>query len=247
MRLVPRIPVIEDLTLGQIPQGSNLLVEYDPASQWYNAHMTIAAGWLKTGGRIIYHIAAQPLDGLRSQLVRLGLNLRELETGGVIEAALVINDWYTATLGRVPQSTEVAIDSLKIADLSIFWGKGERETEVTHPSGPPGPVLRIVDNASCLARFNDERPWVEFILNRVIPRAQKWKQITIVGLIKGVHSEWVYKTLEGAVDGIMDFEVHEMADETQDLVRLRSMRTVGHDRRWHQIRIGQNFEIALDK
>lgn len=247
MPLVPRIPILEDLTTGQVPQGSNILVEYDPASQWYNAHMTMATGWLMTGGRVLYHVAAQPVESIRTQLARLGIHVRELETTSPEDPALVINDWYTTTLGRVPQRTDTAVDSLKVADLSIIWGKGERLAETTNPSGPPGPILRIIDNASCLARFNEEKPWVEFILNRLVPRAQKWKQITLVGLIRGVHSEWVYKTLEGAVNGIVDFKIDETGDETRELVRMRSMRTVGYDRKWHQLRIGENFEINLDK
>lgn len=71
---VPRVPLIEDLTSGPVPAGSQLLVEYDPASQWYNASLTIMAGWLKTGGTGTYHTYAQPPDDVRSQLRRLGVD-----------------------------------------------------------------------------------------------------------------------------------------------------------------------------
>jgi len=45
--------------------------------------------------------------------------------------------------------------------------------------------------------------------------------------------------LEATVDGIIDF--------TRDLIRIRSMRNVGYDREWHELKIGENFEVTLAK
>ena len=42
-----RIPLIDDLAKEPVPPGSQLLVEYDPASSWYNAALAIAVGWLR--------------------------------------------------------------------------------------------------------------------------------------------------------------------------------------------------------
>jgi len=49
----------------------NLIVEYDSKSQWYAASLTIAAGWLKTGGKVIYNNSAQPPDAIRLLLNQL--------------------------------------------------------------------------------------------------------------------------------------------------------------------------------
>ncbi len=46
---------------------------------WYSASFTIAAGWLKQGGKVGYSTYAQPPDDVRSQLSRLGLRVEELE------------------------------------------------------------------------------------------------------------------------------------------------------------------------
>ena len=247
-----RIPLIEDLTSGPIPAGSNLLVEFDPSSQWYNAHVSIAAGWLQTGGKVMYHIAAQPPERVRDQLKRLGIdNVEELERDKE-RPTLALNDWYSATLS--PRKYEDTDDftrrfgSLKAADLSINWAKGEELAEMRGLLDPLGqPALRIVDNASSLTRFNDERTWIEFILTRLIPRATKWKQFAIVGLIEGLHSEWVYKTLEGASDGVIDFRIEEKGEETRDVMRIRSMRNVGFDRKWHQLKFNEKFWVTLEK
>ncbi len=90
----PRIPLIDDLTKDPIPAGSNILVEFDPASQWYNASLSIAAGWLKDGGIVEYNTSVQSVAKIRSKMRRLELDVDALER------ELELLDWYTATLGK---------------------------------------------------------------------------------------------------------------------------------------------------
>lgn len=111
---MPRIPLIEALTIAPVPTGSVLLVEFTGASQWYNAALTIAAGWLKQGGKIAYSALAQSPDDVRSGLTRLGVNCEECEK----EDKLRIWDFYTASLGK-KSNEKYAYDSLKVADLSL--------------------------------------------------------------------------------------------------------------------------------
>lgn len=149
---MPRLPLIGDLTKGSLPPGSNILVEFDPASQWYNTSLTIAAGWLRGGGNVSYYVYTRSPDSIRSRLGGLGLRVEQLEE----EGRLGIHDWYTATLGQKSKE-ENAVDSLKVADLSIgfanviFRGEG----------GPVAPgFLVIEENFSVPDRFNEERNWV---------------------------------------------------------------------------------------
>jgi len=239
---MPRIPLIEDHTLGPVPPGTNLLVEYDSASQWYNASLTMAAGWLKSGGAVDYNATAQPLANIRSRLKRLGLEVEILEREGKLE----LWDWYTVTLGK-KSNERLAVNSLKVADLSIDLLKTELgdQTESDDPSKPAR--LGIRDNASTLARINDEKAWVEFEVTRAIQVAGLHKSVWIRGVVKGVHSEWVYKRLEDVQDGIIDFKLDETTDPAQNLFRIRSMRNVGFDGLWHRLKIGENFEVTLEQ
>jgi KaiC/GvpD/RAD55 family RecA-like ATPase len=136
-------------------------------------------------------------------------------------------------------------NSLKVTDLSIDWMKGEKSYGSLY-EGPGSPVLRILDNISCLSRFNAEKDWVEFVITRILPRATRWNQVTLVGLTAGLHSDWVYKTLEGVADGVVDFRLEETAKETRDLMRIRSIRGVGFDRMWHGLTIGEKSEITIE-
>ena len=188
MKALPRLPLIEDLTKGPIPPGSNILVEFDPASQWYNASFTIAAGWIRSGGVASYNAQAQPPENARLQLKRLGLDTETLEK----EEKLRILDWYTTQLGQKPKE-KYANTSLKVADLSLLWSK-----EVMRNTGSPysipsvyhrGPhVLIIADDELVLLRFNDEKSFIQYWCTRVIPSAPARQSTQIVGAVKGVYS-----------------------------------------------------------
>jgi KaiC/GvpD/RAD55 family RecA-like ATPase len=208
----------------------------------------IAADWIRSEGKVNYRVAAQPPDNIRSQLKRYGLKPEELESNG----RLIIWDWYTATLGRKSKE-KFSVDSLKAADLSVWYSK--------YLMGEPGPtaigwgalgpeVLRIGDDTSCLGRFNEEKSWVELTIGRASPSASMMKSTRIVGLIRGIHSEWAYKMLEAATDGIVDFRLEEVADKVGEqastIMRVRNMKNVGFDGRWHRIKAGTNFEAKLE-
>jgi len=235
---MPRIPLIEDLTTGSISPGSNILVEFDPSSQWYNASITIAAGWIRTGGKVSYLADSHSPDDVRERLRTLGLNPVELEETD----RLWITDFYTAGVVGRKSKERFSADSLKVADLSIWIAK-----EVLHEEPDPD-FLIIGDNTSVLDRFNEEEHWVELLLSRIFPMA-KARQLTQISSVMagGVHSEWAYKQLEAAADGILDFMLEEEAGETRNIMRVRSMWNVGFDRRWHTLRTLQNFEVILEK
>ena len=236
-----RLALIEDLLTEPLPAGSNLLVEYDAASQWYRASLNIAGEWLRDGGEVGYNVAAQLPDNLRSQLRKLGLNVEEFEAGGKLE----IWDWYTATLGQKSKEKFVGSSTLKVSDLSIEIGREELKPAMAGETYPE--YLRIWDNCSVMARFNDDKAWVEFLVTRIFPSGFHSKSTIIVGVIRGIHSEWVYRQLEDAADGVIDFKIDEIGEESRDVFRIRSMRSVPFDRGWHRLKIGENLEVTIEK
>ncbi len=240
-----RISLIEDLLKAPLPPGASLLVEYDPTSAWYQASLSIAAGWLRTGGVVTYSVATQPPDNIRSQLRQLGLDVGQLEAN----EKLRVFDWYTATLGR--KSTEkYAFYSLKAADLSVLFSKflmGGPDTKETFAPSPSPEWLRILDDGSCLGRFNEEKSWVEFVRTRMVPISSLWKSTGMGGVIKGIHSDWAYKNLEAACDGVIDVKLDESTGEARSMMRIRSMRNVGFDSRWHTLKVDENSEVTIEK
>jgi KaiC/GvpD/RAD55 family RecA-like ATPase len=168
------------------------------------------------------------------------LDLQDLERNGKLE----IWDWYTATLGQKSKE-RFQQPSLKVADLSLRFSQGFKEFE---SEGPIPNYLRILDNCSVLDRFNDnEKNWVEFLITRIIPVTAYLKSTLIVGIMRGIHSDRVYRMLEGAVDGVVDFKLDESREETKNIMRLRRMRNVGFDSRWHELQVGKNSQVSMEK
>jgi KaiC/GvpD/RAD55 family RecA-like ATPase len=233
---LPKIPLIEDLTKGPIPPGSSILVEFDPSSQWYNASLTIAGGWLRTGGSVSYIAHSQSPDEVRSQLHSLGVAVEELEQ----KDRIWITDLYTASVGRKSRE-KFAPESLKVADMSIWIA---REAMADSPAPE---FLVIADNGSVLDRFNEEKNWVELYLTRPIPMGKSRQLTQIMGFMSGIHSSWAYKQLEAAVDGIVDFKLDETSDSVKSLMRIRSLRKVGFDGRWHRLKFAENLEVTIEK
>lgn len=130
---------------------------------------------------------------------------------------------------------------MKVNDLSI-WIAREAMVESASPE-----FLVVAENNSVLDRFNDEKNWVELFLTRPIPMA-KSRQITqLIGFISGIHSNWAYKQLEAATDGIIDFKVDEEGEVTRDLMRIRALRRTRFDRKWHELKVDENSEVTLQK
>ena len=217
------------------------MVEYDPASQWYNSCLTMAAGWAKSGGNVGYNGFTKPPDEVRMQLTRLGLNVNELESSD----RLRVYDWHTPTLGRKSKE-KYGIDSLKVADQSILFRL--TEDDLNNPGDTEWPEsLRIVDNFSALARFNDERAWVEFMLTRVYPIGSVKKSTLVFGIMTGVLSVWALKQLEGSADGIIDFKLDETGGKIRDLMQIRTMRNAHFNREPSELKVEQNFEVTLQR
>ena len=106
----------------------------------------------------------------------------------------------------------------------------------------PNPLrFRVTDDISTQARFNDEKSWVELQLTRGFPLASINKSTSVHGLMKGVHSDWVYSRFEAANDGILDVKVEEFEGEVRNRLRIRTMRNVGFDSHWHTLKINENF------
>ncbi len=100
--------------------GTNLLVEFDPKSIWYETSLTIAAHALKDGIRTDYHTfqhyPAEVLDGL----AKFGLSVENLQEDGTLS----IIDSYTVQLGlgapKVPAGrAHFQSQSVKLSDWSL--------------------------------------------------------------------------------------------------------------------------------
>lgn len=250
------IPLFAELIPDGVRAGTEFIVEFDPSSQWIAVATTITAKYLQAGGRVAYVTTTRSREAAKEGLSNLGVNV----SVAIKEGRLTIDDWYTATLtgGRIdtepgkaylaePVEGGLRMRSLKVADLSVEWLKASKDgwqSQDVAETWAPG-ALGIFESNTEILRFNEENPFVEFYLSRVLPNERRARRIGFAGLATGIHSQTLYKRLENAVDGIVEVTVMERDGEAQDFLRVRSLKGQPRDARWHRIEIKPNGEATL--
>ncbi len=250
------IPILDKLIPNGIKPGTIFTVQYDPESQWLAVATTIAARHLQVDGRVGYVVNVRSREDVMQALSAQGVDVQVALNGG----RLLIDDAYSATLtsGRLdPASPQIGVfepieggvrwHSLKVADLSIEWLKQTKHGPQPWDVGetwPPG-ALSIGESESEILRFNEENPYVEWTVSRTNPIDRKAGRISLQGLVRGVHSESLYKRIEAAMDGVIDIRVMEQQGESKSFLRIRSLKGQPYDGRWHEIEIKPNGEAIL--
>ncbi len=132
--------------------------------------------------------------------------------------------------------------SLKVSDLSIQWLKVSKSARTdTEPVG----TLGVVESCLALLRFNEEKPFVEWMESRVNPEERRMRRVTLQGFVRGVHSDWLYKRMEYAGDGVIEVKVMEHQDMPRNFLRVKSLKGQPHDSRWHEIDVKPSGEAIL--
>lgn len=244
------IPLIAPLIPDGLRPGTMLLMEFDPEAKWFALARTIIASWVQSGSRALYAATTCRREDVIDAFTRLGVSVHESEEAGLLR----IDDYYSATLSldqtvtgtRVVDDKYVRVGSLKIADLSVDWLKQIKGARLLSKwtSDQTG-VLTVAESFSPFLRFNEEKPFLEWMESRNLPLNRGMGRINIVGMLRRLHSESFYTRLENAFDGILEIRVMEREDEVKNLVRVRSLKEQPHDSRWHEVKVNSNAAATL--
>jgi KaiC/GvpD/RAD55 family RecA-like ATPase len=233
-------PFLKELVPGGFEYGSNLLVEFDSDSVWYETSLTIAAGALRAGIKIDYHNFQHTPSDIRKAFDRRGLDVKKLEDNDM----LWIVDSFTVQTGldTSKDQSDVTQVSVKLSDWSISLAKdlkmGISETMKRR--------LHIDDNTGILLQYNEEKAIIDFWRTRYIPYSRARECVNIYSLLTSVASTSFYKQYESLSDGIIDFKSEERENQFQHFVRVRSLRGRGCDARWRKLRLSDNGEVTLE-
>jgi len=248
------VPLLTQLIPGGVKPGTIFTVEFDPDSQWLAVATTITAKLLLAGGHVSYSAFLRSPETVRESLLALGVEISKATS----ESRFVVDDFHTATLagGRLEGGGASVIErieggtryrSLKISDLSVELLKDMKqgpESGLLWENWPPG-ALSMLDSLSQMLRFNEEKPFLEWVISRNNPGMRRTKRVTFLGFVRGIHSESFYKRLESDVDGVIELRVTERDQEWKNLLCIRSLKGQRHDARWHEIEIKPNGEATL--
>ena len=87
--------------------------------------------------------------------------------------------------------------------------------------------------------------FLEWMETRDLQLNRNLGRILIIGMCRGVHSEYFYKSLEGMFDGLVEVRALERGDEIKNALRVRNLKGQPHDSRWHEISLDSNGEARL--
>ena len=256
---IARIPFLTGLIPGGLRPGTIILIEFDPDSQWFSVAVTVAVRCIKENRHVAFLTFTAPPSEVARAMSELDLDVPAAEKAGL----LAIEDWYSASLsgGKLETDTSqraiferiegrMRVHSLKVADLSVEWLKTSR----TGPTSahdivdfwPPG-SLAISESCSPILRFSDEKSFIEFFESRIRPEEHKrGNLITLQGIMRGIHSDWLYKRMESASDGIIDLRVLELEGEVKNFLRVRAIRGQPHNSKWHLVDVTGRGEAKLE-
>ncbi len=237
------LPFFERLLPEGIDYGTNLLIEFDSDSIWYEASLTIAAQALRMGQRTLYHTFQHPAADLERDLTNLGLDLARLQGDGQFQ---MLDSLAVQLGGLAPVEKEKPIaGSLKISDLSISASqaiKKEREEGVREEQKR---WLHIDDNTAIMTLYNPETIVFDYWRTRIVPFSRPQENIILHSILNGTVSDTFRTQFESINDGIFDFKCEEKEGEVEHLVRVRIMRGKKVNSRWHRLNMAENGEVTL--
>jgi KaiC/GvpD/RAD55 family RecA-like ATPase len=238
------LPFLKGLIEGSVDYGTNLLVEFEPDSIWYETSLTLAAQALKDGIRTDYHLFQHMPSELTEAFTRFGLDVKQLEE----QDSLRILDSYTVQTGLgAPEASEkgrvsrLYSQSVKLTDWSI--------TDMQRiKSGVPledKRRLHIDDNTGIMLQYNDEKAFIDTWRTRSRPHTKVQEIILFNSLMKGAASDAFTKQFELLSDVIIDIKTQEREERIEHVLRVRALRGRPYDSRWRRLRLLSNGEVAL--
>jgi len=232
-------PFLKELVPNAFEYGSNLLVEFDSDSVWYETSLTIAADAIRAGIKIDYHNFQHTPDDIRKALSRRGLDVKKLEDSDM----LWIVDSYTVQTGidTSKDQSEITQVSVKLSDWSIVLARDLK----AGISDAMKRRLHIDDNTGILLQYNEEKAIIDFWRTRFIPYSRARECVNVYTILKGIATPSFYKQYESLSDGIIDFKSEEQENALQHYVRIRSLRGRGCDSRWRRLRLSEDGEVTL--
>jgi KaiC/GvpD/RAD55 family RecA-like ATPase len=238
------IPLLKELIPDGIEYGTNVLVEFEPDSIWYETSLTLAAHALRNGIRTDYHTFQRNPTEVRGAIASFGLDVQKLEDQGsfrIIDSYTVqtgLSEPEKPKAGPIPFQTQ----SVKVADWSIAiaqeYKKGVPEFEKRR--------FHIDDNTSILLQYNAEKTLIDYWRTRALPQARARGRAFVHSAVVRVYSEAFYKQFESLMDGIVEFKREEAGGTTQQLVRVKAFRGRKYDQLWHRLNVKDGFEVVLE-
>ncbi len=124
----------------------------------------------------------------------------------------------------------MAFESLKVTDVSLYFLK------MTKGESPIRNDVGFSDNGTVMARYNDEKAFLDWYATRVIPRVRLHDRISFSAFVNGVHSEAFYKSIEDMCDGVIDVKFDDSEGTSRTKLRVRAFKAGQFNGSWRRVK-----------
>jgi KaiC/GvpD/RAD55 family RecA-like ATPase len=237
------LPIFEGLLPDGVEFGTNLLVEFDSDSAWYEASLTFVAQALRKGHKAEYHSFQHLAPDVECDLRKFGLDLAKLQGDGkfrILDSLAV----QTGGLNAIGQDDPI-VKSLKVPDLSIA---AAQEIRKLREQGVPEDEkwwVHVDDNTAIMTRYNPDINLLDFWRTRHVPVTRLAQNIMVFSILNGTVSENFRIQFETINDGIIDFKREDREGDVAQLVRVRRMRGKKFDSQWQRLSVTETGEVKL--
>jgi KaiC/GvpD/RAD55 family RecA-like ATPase len=237
------LPILQRLLPDGVEFGTNLLVEFDSDSVWYEASLTFVAQALRGGHKAEYHSFQHLPSDVEHDLRKFGLDLAKLQGDGKFR----IVDSYavqTGGLNTIGQEDPI-VKSLKVPDLSIAAAQDIRKMREEGVPEDDKWWVHVDDNTAIMTRYNSDVNLLDFWRTRHIPVTRLAQNIMVFSILNGTVSENFRVQFETINDGIVDFKREDREGDVAQLVRVRRMRGKKFESRWQRLNVAETGEVEL--
>ncbi len=220
-----RIPILTDLIPAGVPYRTAFVIEYDADSGYYQILESTVHDLLGAGEVVSFFDYTRFPNQVRQDLRALGSDIDALEEEGKFH----LYDGYSATLG-VKSKEKLSFESLKVADMSLYFLK------MTKDENPIKNDIGFSDNGTVVARYNDEKTFLDWYATRVIPRVRLHDRISFTAFVSGVHSASFYKSIEDICDGVIDVKFDDSKGTPLTKLRVRAFKLGQFNGSWRRVK-----------
>lgn len=236
------LPIFEQLLPEGVEFGTNLLVEFESDSAWYEASLTITAQTLKKGHKALYHTFQHPPAEIEHDLAKFGLDPAKLRGDGLFH----LLDSLSVQMGGLnPVGDDPIAKLLKIPDLSISAAQSVKKWREEGISEDEKLWVHVDDNTAIMTRYNPEINVFDYWRTRIIPFSRPFQSIFFHSILNGMVSETFRSQFETINDGIIDFKCEDREGEVAHYVRVRRMRGKKFNSRWQRLNISESGEATV--
>lgn len=227
-----RLPVVDALLGGAVPEATSIGVGFDPDSCWRSLAARIVGALARDGRDVLFVSTSRPPEVVRAYLRSCGYDPGVAEQ----EDRLVLSDAFTYRGGQTSRE-RYGFKSFHPGEVAILAAES---IDAWPPATP-----QVVEDLSAAIDESDERIFLQG-MRALRVKTHQARSVDVDGLLRGAHDAAVMRAFMALHDAWLDLTVEEIGGRLESVVRARFFHGRSVDTRRHVVRFGSGLDVSLE-